>query len=71
MGEQLDGKLVSSLDEFLGFLGRTHAGWGASQDNGTGGQGSALGEEADELRNAEDEVTAEQRLAIIQPTTRD
>lgn len=55
--QQLNGKVVTSLDEFLGFLSRANTGRGTSQDDGTSGQSSALGEEADELGDVEDEVT--------------
>lgn len=55
--EQLHGKLIASLDELLGFLSSTNTGRGAGENDGTGGQRSALGKEADQLRDAEDQVT--------------
>jgi hypothetical protein len=57
VGEQLDGEFVAGLDELLGLLGSTDPGRGTGQNDGTGGQSGALGEEADQLRDAEDQVT--------------
>lgn len=55
--QQLDGKVVTSLDELLGVLSGADAGRSTGQDNGTRWQGGALGEEADELGDIEDQVT--------------
>lgn len=64
--QQLNGKVVTSLDELLGFLSRADTGRGTSQDDGTGGQSGALGKEADKLRDVEDEVTVlESSLACV------
>jgi hypothetical protein len=57
VGEQLDGEFVAGLDELLGLLGSTDPGRCTGQNDGTGGQSGALGEEADQLRDAEDQVT--------------
>jgi hypothetical protein len=54
--QQLDGKVVASLDELLGVLGGADAGRSTGQDNGTSGQSGALGKEADELGDVEDQV---------------
>lgn len=59
MGEQLDGKLVAGFDEFLRVLGCAYTGRGTGQDDRAGGQGRALGEEADQLGDAEDQVAVE------------
>lgn len=57
MGKQFDSKLITSLDKLrIGFLGCTNAGRCAGQNDSTGGQGGALGKEADQLRNFEDQV---------------
>ena len=55
--EQLHGKLIAGLNELLGLLSSTNTGRGAGENDGTGGQSSALGKEADQLRDAEDQVT--------------
>lgn len=55
--QQLDGKVVTSLDELLGVLGGADTGRSTSQDNGTGGQSGALRQEADQLGDVEDQVT--------------
>jgi len=57
--EQLDGKLIPGLDKFLGCPGSTNTGRGAGQNDGTSEQSSALGEEADQLRDVENQVTKE------------
>lgn len=54
--QQLDSKLIASLDELLGVLGSTDTGRGASEDDSTSGQSGALGEEADELGDVENQV---------------
>lgn len=59
--EQLNGKFISSFKEIFGVLCCTHAWWSTSQDNSTSGQRGALGEEADELRDAEDQVSVHHR----------
>jgi hypothetical protein len=56
MRQQLDGEFITSLDELLGVLGSADAGGSAGEDNGTSGQSGALGEEADELGDVENQV---------------
>jgi hypothetical protein len=55
--QQLDGKIVTSLNELLGVLGGADTGRGTGENDGTSGQSGALGKEADELGDVEDEVT--------------
>ncbi len=55
--QQLDSKLVTSLDELLGVLGGADTGRGAGENDSTSGQGGTLREEADELGDVEDQVT--------------
>ena len=54
--KQFNGELISTFDEFLGFLGRTDTRRGAGQDDCASGQCSTLREKADELRHVEDQV---------------
>jgi len=63
MRKQLNGKLIASLDELLRIPGCADTGRGTGQDDCTSGQGSALGEEADQLGNAEDQVTGESKIS--------
>lgn len=64
--EQLDGELVGPLDVLLGVLRGTNTGRGAGQDNRAGEQGGTLREEADQLRDSEDQVTvAQMSLAFV------
>lgn len=58
IGQQLDGELVASLEKFLRILSCTNARRGTSQDNCTGKQSGTLGEEANQLRDGKDQVTA-------------
>lgn len=58
MRQQLDSKLVASLDELLGVLSGADTGRGASENDSTSGQSGTLGKEADELGDVEDQVTA-------------
>lgn len=58
MGQQLNSKLVASLDKFLRILSCANTGRGAGQDDCTGRKSGSLGEEADQLGDAEDKVTA-------------
>jgi hypothetical protein len=64
MGKQLDSELIASLDKLLGSLGCANSGRGTGQDNCAGGQGGALGEEADQLRHAEDQVTEGSDISV-------
>lgn len=57
VGQQLNCKLVASLDKFLRVLSCANTGRGAGQDDCTGRQGGALREEADQLGDVEDKVT--------------
>lgn len=59
MGKELHRELISSLNELFGVLGRTNTGRSAGQNDGTSRQGSALGEEADQLRNTKDQITVD------------
>jgi hypothetical protein len=54
--KELDGELVAGLNELLGFFGGSDTRRSTCQNNGTGGQGGALREEADKLGNSEDQV---------------
>ena len=56
--QQLNGELVASLEKFLRIPSCANTGRSTSQDDCTGRQGGALGEEADQLRDAEDQVAA-------------
>lgn len=68
VGKQLNGKLISSLDKLLGILSSANTRRCTGQDDGTSGQGGALGKEADQLGNAEDQVTTnDTMLAIYSP----
>lgn len=58
VGQQLNGELIASLDEFLRVFSCTNTRRSSGKDNCTGRQGGALGEEADQLGDAEDKVTA-------------
>lgn len=64
MWKNLDGKLVADFEKLLRVLCRPDTGRGAGQNDGTGGQGSALREEADQLGNVEDEITID-KLARV------
>lgn len=54
--QQLNGELIASLDELLGVLGGADSGGSTGKDDGTSGQSGALGEEADELGDVENQV---------------
>lgn len=58
IGQQLDGELVASLEKFFWVLSCTDTRRSASQDNCTSRQGGALREEANQLGDGEDQVTA-------------
>lgn len=60
--EELHRELISSLDELFGVLGRTNTGRSTGQNEGTSRQGSTLGEEADQLRDAKDQITVDGSL---------
>lgn len=55
--EQLNSKLITDLDKLLGVLGCANTRRSTGQDDSTSGQSGALGKEADQLRNTEDQVT--------------
>lgn len=59
MRKELDRKLVAGFEKLLGALCCPDARWGAGKNNGTGGQGSALRQEANKLGNVEDKVAIE------------
>lgn len=63
--KELDGELIAGLDELLGVLGSANTGRGTGQNDGTGGQSGALGEEADKLGNSEDQVTDEIVISFL------
>ena len=63
--KELDGELVAGFDELLGVLGSADAGRGTGQNYSTGGQSGALGEEADELGDGEDQVTKEIVISFL------
>lgn len=65
VGEQLNGKLISSLNKLLGILSSANTRRRTGQNDGTSGQGSALGKEADQLGNAEDQITANDTILAI------
>lgn len=56
---QLDGELVAVFEELLGVLGGANTGGSTGEDDSTGRQGGALGQEADELGHVEDQVTVQ------------
>lgn len=58
VGQQLNGELIASLDEFLRVPSCADTGRSASQNDGTGRKGGPLGEEADQLGDVEDKVAA-------------
>lgn len=57
VGQQLNGELVASLNKFLRVLSCTNTGRGTGQDDCTGRKSGSLGEEADQLGDAENKVT--------------
>jgi len=56
MRQDLDGELVAVVQELWRLLADTDTGGRAGQDDAAGGQGGALGQEADELGHGKDEV---------------
>jgi hypothetical protein len=58
MGQQLNSKLIASLDKLLRALCCTDTGRGTGQDNCTGRQRGALGKEANQLGDAKYQVSA-------------
>lgn len=65
MGQQLNGKLVTSLQELLRVLGRSNARGGAGQDDSAGRESRTLRQEADQLRYAKDQVAVCSIVSII------
>jgi hypothetical protein len=65
MRKQLNSELVTRLDEVLRSLSCADSGRGAGQDNCASGQGGTLGKEADQLGNAEDQVTKESDVSAV------
>lgn len=57
MGQNLNLELIAVLQGDLGLASETDARRGAGDDDGAGGQRRALGQEADDFGDAEDEVT--------------
>lgn len=65
MGEQLYSKLIASFDKFLGVFGCTDPRRSARQNDCTHRQRGSLGEEADQLRNAEDQISSNPKLVFL------
>lgn len=56
MRSDLHRKLVASFQSLFGRFAHSYAGGSAGNDNCSCGQSGALGKEADELRDSEDEI---------------